>query len=133
MFIVIDYARHYFASVAKMSVPDKLSGKFVQIRKGKTEYLIFAPTVVAPYHADIVERFCFEKGLGGSSGGEGKRFDIREPGWVVVGGGKFEMDRARKSIRLYGDSKAYGAFDAKRLKEKIPETEELSEYEVDLA
>ncbi len=108
------------------------SGKFVQIRHKNTEYLILAPKEVALYHAGIVERFCREKGLRGSHNGEGKRFDIHEPSWVIVGGGKFEADKGKKYIRFYDNSMAYGKFDSKGMRRKILSIGKLSDYTVEL-
>jgi len=126
--ILIDYSELSYSREAKGAVPAKRSGKFVQIRNRATEYLVLAPKEFAPYHADIVERFCREKGLSGSFHGEGKRFDIHDPAWVIVGGGKFELDKAEKHIRFYDNSMAYGRFDSQGLKEKILSMDELSDY-----
>jgi len=56
--ILIDYSEIYYSSVAKTAMPDKLTGKFVQIRNDNTEYLIFSPKEFTPYHANLVEQFC---------------------------------------------------------------------------
>ena len=130
--ISIDYSEIYYSSVAKTPVPDKRTGKFVQIRHNDTEYLVFSPKEFAPYHADIVERFCLEKGLHGSYDSRSKRFDIHDPGWVIVGGGKFEIDKAEKYIRLYDNSMAYGRFDNEGLKEKIFLINGMSDYKVQI-
>jgi hypothetical protein len=130
--ILIDYSDPCFSREAKTPAPAGSSGKFVQLRNKTTEYLVFAPKEVASYHADIVERFCREKGLSGSRDGEGKRFDIHEPTWVIVGGGKFELDKGEKHIRFYDNSMAYGKFDPKGLKGKILSIGELSDYSADI-
>jgi len=130
--ILIDYSEIYYSSVAKTDRPDKLTGKFVQIKNNNTEYLIFSPKELTPYHADLVERFCLETGLNGSYNTEGKRFDIHDPAWVIVGGGKFEIDKTGKYIRLYDNSMAYGRFDSKGLKEKILLIDEMSDYKVQI-
>lgn len=130
--IFIDYSEIYYSSVAKTAMPDKLTGKFVQIRNDNTEYLIFSPKEFTPYHANLVERFCLETGLNGSYNTEGKRFDIYDPAWVIVGGGKFEIDKTGKYIRLYDNSMAYGRFDSKGLKEKILLIDEMSDYKVQI-
>ena len=127
--VFVDYSETYYSGKAE-SVPDKISGKFVQIRNKQTEYIVFSPKELALYHANIVERFCLERGLKGAYAGEGKRFDIREPGWDVVGGGIFDIDKTPKQIRLYDNSLAYGRFDSKGLKEKIRSTGKLSGYSV---
>jgi hypothetical protein len=108
---------------------ERYSGKFVQIRHGDTEYILFSPRELARFHADIVERFCSERKIEGHYNIGRKSFDIDDPAWVVVGGGKFEWDRKEKLIYLYDDSMAYGKFDAEGLKERI-KTGELSDYEV---
>ncbi|TAL28187.1 MAG: hypothetical protein EPN94_00655 [Nitrospirae bacterium] len=127
--IFIDYSEAYYSGTTE-KIPDIITGKFVQIRNSQTEYLVFAPKEFAPYHANIVERFCMDRGIKGAYVGEEKRFDIREPGWEVVGGGKFDIDKTRKQIRLFDNSLAYGKFDSKGLPEKIRSTDRLSEYQV---
>jgi hypothetical protein len=130
--IFIDYSEIYYSSVAKTSAPNKRNGKFVQIRNNITEYLVFSPKELTPYHANLVERFCIEKVLDGSYNDKGKRFDIYDPAWVIIGGGKFEIDKAEKYIRLYDNSMAYGKFDSKGLKEKILSIDEMSDYKVQI-
>jgi len=128
--VLVDYSGLYDPRGAKAPPPNKAGGKFVQIRKGDTEYLVFSSKELAPYHAHIVERFCRGKGIRGAHEGEGKRFSIHDPGWTVVGGGKYEIDQERRYIRLYDDSVAYGKFDSKGLKEKIHTIIELRGFEV---
>jgi len=128
--VLINYSGLRDPEGAKTSPPDKGSGKFVQIRKSEIEYLVFSPKELAPYHAHIVERFCIERGIRGAHEVEGKRFSIHDPGWTVVGGGKYEIDQEHRYIRLYDDSVAYGKFDSKGLKEKIHTIIELRGFEV---
>jgi hypothetical protein len=117
-FVVVDYSGYYYSIVAKRPVPGLLRGKFVQLRKGPTEYLVLSPTEFTPYHADIVERFCKEKGIEGTYDKGKKRYDIDDPAWVILGGGKFEIDREKRSVRFYDDSMAYGKFEGGSLREK---------------
>ncbi|HUJ17159.1 MAG TPA: hypothetical protein VL197_04125, partial [Nitrospirota bacterium] len=63
--IFIDYMQLYYQEVAKTAVPAVTGGKFVQIRKGASLYLVFSPTEFTKYHANIVERFCMDKGIEG--------------------------------------------------------------------
>lgn len=126
---LIDYSDAYYSG-KKGSAPDKITGKFVQIRNDQTEYLVFAPKEFAAYHANIVERFCMDRGIKGAYRGEEKTYEIRERGWDVVGGGKFEIDKSKKVIRLYDNSMAYGRFDSKGLAEKIQSIGNLSDYKV---
>ncbi len=130
--VFIDYSIIYYSSVAKTPMPERQNGKFVQIRHGETEYLLFAPKEFAPYHADVVKRFCSEKGLGGHCNSERKSFEMHDPAWAVAGGGKFEIDRTEKRIRLYDNSMAYGRFDTNGLREKILSLEVMSDYRVEI-
>ncbi|HTR44071.1 MAG TPA: hypothetical protein VMH06_00065 [Thermodesulfovibrionales bacterium] len=118
-FIVVDYSGYYYSIVAKRPVPGILRGKFVLIRKGATEYLVLSPREFTPYHADIVERFCNEKGIEGTYEKGKKRYDIDDPAWVIAGGGKFEIDRVKRSVRFYDDSMAYGKFEGGGLREQV--------------
>jgi hypothetical protein len=117
--IFIDYTPLYYTSVAGTPVPPHVSGKFVQIRNEKTEYLVFAPKEFMKYHAGIVERFCLDKGVEGSYDSGKKRYEIFDRSWTVAGGGKFELDRDRMTLRLFDDSMAYGKFDRTGLAEKL--------------
>jgi hypothetical protein len=128
--VLVDYSSLHDPEGEKTSLPDKRSGKFVQIRRGDTEYLVFSSKELASYHAHIVERFCRERGIRGAQETEGKRFSIHDPGWTVVGGGKYEMDKEHGYLRLYDDSVAYGKFDPKGLKEKLRAIGEFHGLEV---
>ena len=113
-------------------MPDRYAGKFVQIRKGSTQYFVFSPGEFIRYHTNIIVRFCTEREIPGIYNSAKKRFDTLDPAWVVAGGGKFEIDRKKKLLRLYDDSMAYGKFDRKGLKEKILSIAEFSKYKVQI-
>jgi len=113
-----DYSPIYYREIG-VDLPDNIAGKFVQIANDSAEYLVFSPKEVSRYHADIVGRFCAERGIPGVYDNTHKRFDIHDPEWAVVGGGKFAIDRRKKQLRLYDDSMAYGKFNGEGLKEKI--------------
>jgi hypothetical protein len=119
--IYIDYSFSSPEHMASTAVPSLTRGKFVQIRHESTEYLIFASADSAKYHAQIIERFCHDRVIKGAYDAGGERFQIEDKAWNVVGGGKFQVDREKKILRLYDDSMAYGKFDRRRLKEKIYE------------
>jgi len=127
--ILIDYSVLHDPGGARTSRPDKRNGKFVQIRRGDTEYLVFSSKELTPYHAHIVERFCLEREIRGVHESEGKRFSIQDSGWTIVGGGKYEIDEEHGYIRLYDDSVAYGKFDGKGLKEKLHTIGEFHDLE----
>jgi hypothetical protein len=124
-----DYSRIYYREIG-VALPDKIAGKFVQMQNDSAEYIVFFPRKVSRYHADIVKRFCDERGISGVYNNALKRFDIHDPEWTVVGGGKFAIDRMKKQLRLYDDSMAYGKFNGQGLKEKIRSLSVFSGYNV---
>lgn len=109
-------------------MPPVIRGKFVQIRNESTEYLVLSPKEFTKYHANIVERFCFDKGIEGSYDPERKRYDIYDTTWTIIGGGKFELDAVKKTIMLYDNSMAYGKFCAQGLAEKMLSLPDFSGY-----
>jgi hypothetical protein len=128
--VFIDYTHLYYTAIANTEVPPMTSGKFVQIRNRTTEYLVFSPKEFTKYHANIVERFCLDKGIEGGYDPEGKRYVIADRAWFVAGGGKYEIDTKRKTIKLYDNSMAYGKFDSQGLREKILSLPEFSVFTV---
>jgi hypothetical protein len=129
--IFIDYAPLYYTAVGGTPVPPRVVGKFVQIRNEETEYLVFAPKEFMKYHAGIVERFCLDKGVEGSYDSE-KKYEIFDRSWIVAGGGKFELDRDRMTLRLFDDSMAYGKFIRAGLAEKLLAFPEFAGFTVQI-
>jgi len=128
--VYLDYSIADFRDFSESGLPDRYSGKFVQIRKRATEYLVFSSKSFDRFHADIVERFCTERGIPGVYDSQNKIFEILDPEWVVRGGGKFEKDRKQKTLHLYDDSMAYGKFEKKGLREKILSLDRFLEYTI---
>jgi hypothetical protein len=128
--IFMDYSERYYADVAGTALPEVRGGKFVQIRTRDSEYILLSPKEITPYHADLVQKFCLEKGIDGSYDIERKRFNIAGTEWVVAGGGKFEINDVQRYIYFYDDSMAYGKFDSKGLEGKVHQIVGLSDYEV---
>jgi hypothetical protein len=128
--ILIDYAEADYRDLAGADLPERYAGKFVQIRKGATEYLVFSSKAFTRFHADIVERFCTELGIPGVYNSQNKFYEILDPAWVVSGGGKFENDKKKKFLHLYDDSMAYGRFDKNGLRKKILSLAGFSSYTV---
>jgi hypothetical protein len=116
---LIDYSQLYYTAIAKTVDPPVIIGKFVQIRNKLMEYLVLSPKDFTEYHANIVERFCFDMRVEGSYDPDRKRYDIYDQAWVIVGGGKFEIDTTKQTIRFYDDSMVYGKFDSRGLPEKV--------------
>jgi hypothetical protein len=118
-FVLVDYAPFYFSSIAGTAVPRELTGKFVQLRNGTTMYLVLSPRELTKYHAQIVERFCMDKGIEGSFDAKGERFLLHDRAWEVLGGGKFDRDDNNKTIKFYDNSMAYGKFDGNGLEQAL--------------
>ena len=128
--VLIDYIPFYYTSIVQTAIPPVVSGKFVQIRNGNTLYLIFSPKEFTKYHANIVERFCMDKGIEGSYDTKREKFAILDQAWVIVGGGKFERDGNKKAIKLFDNSMAYGKFKDEGLKEVLASLPEFSGYTI---
>ena len=128
--VLIDYIPFYYTSVVQTAIPPVVSGKFVQIRNGKMLYLVLSPKEFTKYHANIIERFCMDKGIEGSYDAKREKFFISDQAWQVIGGGKFERDANKKAIKLYDNSMAYGKFGATGLKEMLMTLPEYSSYNV---
>jgi len=128
--IYIDYTPFYYTSLARTSIPPVTAGKFVQIRNGDTLYLVLSPKELTKYHANIIERFCMDKGIEGSYDARREKFTVHDTAWQIVGGGKFERDGNKKTIKLFDNSMAYGRFDARGLPEMIASLPEFSGYTV---
>ncbi len=128
--VFVDYSPLYYSSVTKTALPSWIKGKFVQIRNESTLYLVFSPSEFTKYHADIVRRFCLDRGIEGSYNAEKKRYDVYDKAWKIQGGGKFESDTAKKTLRLYDDSMAYGKFGKTGLREIFSTLPEFSGFTV---
>ena len=128
--VLIDYTPFYFTSVLHAPLSPVVAGKFVQIRNGNTLYLVLSPGDFTKYHANIVDRFCMDNGIEGSYDAKREKFAITDQAWVIVGGGKFERDANKKTIKLYDNSMAYGKFDATGLKEMLGAIPDFSGYAI---
>ena len=126
----IDYTPFYFSSIIGTAIPSLVTGKFVQIRNGNALYLIFSPKEFTKYHANIVERFCMDKGVEGRYDSKREKFFLQDQAWGIVGGGKFERDTNKKTIKLFDNSMAYGKFKSEGLKEALTALPEFSGYTV---
>ena len=128
--VLIDYTPVYYTSILHNPVPPIISGKFVQIRNAQMLYLVVSPQELTRYHANIIERFCMDKGIEGSYDAKREKFTISDHEWQIIGGGKFERDDNKKAVKLYDNSMAYGKFDATGLKEMLGALPEFSGYSI---
>lgn len=126
----IDYTSFYYSSIAKTAVPAATAGKFVQIRKGNELYLVLSPKELTKYHANIVERFCMDKGIEGSYDARREKFFISDSSWQVLGGGKFERDGSKKTITFSDNSMAYGKFKGAGMQEMLTALPEFAGYTI---
>ncbi len=130
--IFINYIPLYYASVSNTPVPPLIIGKFVLIKSEAALFLVFSPKDFTKYHANLVERFCLDKGLEGSYDRERKRYDIHDKAWTIAGGGKFAIDKSRKTIKLFDDSMVYGKFDDTGLREIMNTLPEFAEFTIQI-
>lgn len=129
-FVCIDYTSFYFTNLTGTPVPAQVAGKFVQLRNGEMTYLVLSPKGFTKYHANIVERFCMDRGLEGSYDARGERYDISDRAWEIVGGGKYEQDLNSRTIKLYDSSMAYGTFETSALQEQLHEVPQFAGYRI---
>ena len=128
----LDYTPFYYTSIAQTGIPPFTSGKFVQIRHEKELYLVLSPKELTKYHANIIERFCMDKGIEGRYDAKREKFFIADTAWQIIGGGKFEHDANKKTIKLYDNSMAYGKFDMMGLKEALAALSEFAGYSIEI-
>jgi len=122
-FRVVDYTTEYHPKAGDGDVHHTGRGKFVHLRGPDGEYLVLSPIGLTKYHAQVVARFCRDREDASflmAPTGETGSFTMH--GWTICGGGHFHFDRESRTLRLYGRSQAYGAFDAKRLPNLISGT-----------
>ncbi|MBI5847172.1 MAG: hypothetical protein HZB31_04360 [Nitrospirae bacterium] len=132
-FMLLDLSEVYFIRIQKTPVPHKRGGKFVQLRNSDGEYLVFSPKELSSFHANIVERFCLMQKLKGRY--TSKRMDsyeIDDPEWEVVGGGKWHIDTREKRLVLFDTSGTYGRFDSNKLKDRIKASGNMAGYQIQI-
>ena len=93
-------------------------GKFLQLTLGGTQYLIFAPAELYRFHNQILTHFASDRNIA-YRWLDDQTLEINSPDLVVIGGGKFRIDTAGKTLVLWDSSQAYGRFDARDLPEAI--------------
>lgn len=129
-FSLIDYSDVFYRVIKKSTVPKQRGGKFVQIRNDpdRAEYLVLSPGELSSHHANIVERFCIQHDIEGSYNMRKDYFEVYDPEWTIIGGGKWFMDESKKTLSLFGSSTGYGNFKTKDLKERLLSVDTLSGY-----
>ena len=116
---VIDYSPVYFELLRKTSIPAQRGGKFVVLNDGQRRFAVFAPRELITYHANIVERFLWQRQIRGTYNAKGDVFHFAAPEWQVEGGGHWQLDEAQAVLRLFGQSTTYGSVDLPALAEAL--------------
>ncbi|MEA3413539.1 MAG: hypothetical protein U9R74_18705 [Pseudomonadota bacterium] len=66
------------------------------------------------YHNQLLARFLSEQVIR-HHWVDKQNLVVDHPGFVVAGGGRFRLDPARKTLRVWDESSVYGRFDPSRL------------------
>lgn len=129
----VDYSRAFYEDIEKVPVPGIREGKFVQIRHGDDEFVVFSPKGLCKYHSHIVGHFAKSEGLTVSTSRDRDAVEFDDPAWRILGGGKMLIDDNDKRIALGGSSQVYGSFERPGLGEKLGDIDEFVKYEVNLS
>lgn len=118
--IIEDYSPIGFSPLDGGGNGDVYEGKFIHIIGPGDEYLCLSPRGLAKYHANIAQAFSRRREhlsfVMHPSGEDGRFATV---GWTIKGGGRFRLNRAERTIDLFGSSKAYGGFNGPELQQKI--------------
>ncbi|NIP95283.1 MAG: hypothetical protein GWO24_18285 [Akkermansiaceae bacterium] len=125
-FFLTDYSRDFYGD----REPRERRGKFIQVRSGDSEHLVFAPREMCTFHANIAERFFDALGFSGRYNRKRDHFTPRAAGWEIVGGGHWSAEDIKKELELSGTSMAYGRFDPEGLLERLSRIKALSGYTI---
>lgn len=95
-----------------------LTGKFLQLIWRGDEYLVFAEPAAHRFHNQILARFLAERGVEHRWRDE-QTLEFDGAQLTVVGGGRFRLDTASRTLELWDHSQAYGRFAEPGLAERI--------------
>lgn len=107
-------------------------GKFIVLSNRIQRFAAFAPTELAVYHANIVERFLRDVGVSGVYNDKGDVFAFASAQWSIEGGGHWELDPERRLLAIWGQSLSYGPVDLDSLAADLSETGAFDGAEVSL-
>jgi hypothetical protein len=93
-------------------------GKFLQLSWGREEFLLFAAAEDLRYHNQVLGRFLSEQGIPHHWEDE-ERLVFADPELAVVGGGRFRLDLADKTLQVWDTSGVYGRFDEAALSAQL--------------
>lgn len=118
---VIDYSQVYYEVLRQSSVPPQRGGKLIVVRHGKARYAAFSPAGLSEFHANILERFLSERGVGGHYNDQLDHFYADDPTWQIEGGAHWSLDESQRVLRLRGKSIAYGPINLPALAQELRE------------
>ncbi len=114
-------------------LPAERKGKFVLIRGPEAKYFICGPKELCKYHAHLVERFCQGEGPPCTMNAERDHCVLQDERWEILGGGKYLVNAAEKSLAIGGASMAYGCVDLAALRGRLQALGEFAGFEVQVA
>lgn len=85
-------------------------GKFVVLADARRTHLALSSIEKTPFHAQIVQDYLESRGLAQVEAPDGNDCRILTPGWRILGGGYYEIDRENRQLRFFGRSTAFGRY-----------------------
>ncbi|HUV31491.1 MAG TPA: hypothetical protein VMY05_10430 [Acidobacteriota bacterium] len=109
--VVIDFSDTAASSTEKDAGHKQVVCKFMLLSVSGLVHLVFGSVKRFAYHADLVDRFCTERGIAAVWMKRPDVMEVFDPEVRLLGGGWMKINRARSEIDIYGRSTAYGRFD----------------------
>lgn len=100
-------------------IAGKLTCKFLVVWDEQCLYLLFGSSTLFPYHAFLLDRFCTDQQIPSSWVKQPDVVEVHAPHIHVRGGGWMEIDFDSRTVRLEGQSRAYGDYDRAALVDLI--------------
>jgi hypothetical protein len=116
---VVDYIETFYEILQSAEVPNCVDGKLVMVANAQDRFCIFAPRALAPFHANIVDRFLTLRGVPGRYNHQRDEYWSGDPAWTVPGGAQFRLEERR--LDLFGFSLCYGGLDLDNLANQLRE------------
>jgi hypothetical protein len=98
-------------SVSFGKMNGELACKFLLVWDEQCLSLLFGPLSKFPYHAFLLDRFCSDNQIPSSWVKQPDVVEVHAPHIHIRGGGWMEIDFNSKTVRLEGQSRAYGDYD----------------------
>lgn len=127
---VIDYTEDSSTETEATSGGGSLGCKFVLAARADCLYLLVGPLTKFRYHANLVERFCDERGIASAWLQKPDVLQVVDADVRILGGGHLEIDRKRRRMKFHGVSRAYGVFNPRDLTELIKNETFFAGYSV---